>query len=295
MISRPSVRARWLGIGAAVILLVAILGYHHYGRRAATPEPPANSFNPAAFNAPAAAPPAAAAPALDAPYVASDQEVVDAMLALARVRPDDDVVDLGSGDGRILIAAARSNGAHGLGIDIDPARIREANANARAAGVASLVDFRRQDLFQTPLADAEVVTLYLTQDVNLRLRQRLLDQMRPGTRVVSHDFDMADWHWDQRRRVGGATIYLWVIPARIGGSWTLSEGGRSVPLTIEQSYQSFTGTAGDGRVEQGHIDGTNVRFVANLGQGRQVFEGRADGDTIAPSAPGAAWRAVRAR
>ena len=126
--------------------------------------------------------------------------------------------------------------------------------------------FRREDLFQTPLAEADVLTLYLTQEVNLRLRPRILAQMRPGTRVVSHDFDMGDWRWDQRRRVGAANIYLWIVPARVAGDWTLTQNGRSVPLVLEQLYQQITGTAGDARVEQGRLNGADIRFIANLGE-----------------------------
>jgi SAM-dependent methyltransferase len=223
-------------------------------------------------------------------------EVVDAMLSLAGLRPDDYVIDLGSGDGRILIAAARSNGARGLGVDIDPARIGEANRNARNAGVTGLVSFRRQDLFQTPLQEADILTLYLTPEVNLRLRPRILSQMRPGTRVVSHDFDMGDWHYDQRRRVGTAQIFLWIVPARVGGNWTLIENGRSVPMTIEQQFQRFTGTAGEGRrIEQGRLEGSAIRFIANLGGGRRIYEGTVDGDRITGTGTGRPWSAVRAR
>lgn len=284
MTARPFVRAILFGAGAALVAVIAwFLIVPH---RAAPPEALPPGFDPSAYTG--------GRPKLDVPYVATDNEVVDAMLGLASVRPDDDVIDLGSGDGRILIAAARSNGAHGLGVDIDPARIREANANARAAGVSGLVTFRRQDLFRTPLGDAEVLTLYLLQDINLRLRPRILAQMRAGTRVVSHDFDMGDWHWDQRQRVGTATIYLWIVPAHADGRWTLSANGRAWPLAIAQHYQAFTGTIGSGeaavRVEQGRLAGDRVRFIARLGQGRQVFEGRLAGDRI----DGAGWHAVRA-
>jgi SAM-dependent methyltransferase len=216
------------------------------------------------------------------------------MLSLAQLQPDDNVIDLGSGDGRILIAAARSNGAHGLGVDIDPARIEEANRNARAAGVTGLVSFRRQDLFQTPLQDADVLTLYLTPEVNLRLRPRILSQMRPGTRVVSNAFDMGDWRYDQRLRVGTTNIFLWVVPARVDGNWTLTDNGRTVPLTIEQNFQRFLGTAGeDGRIEQGRLDGIRIRFIANIGTGRRVYEGTVDGDRITGSGANANWSAVR--
>ena len=286
MSSRFPIRALVVGAGVALAVALAIAGYRHWGLGPA-PNQPGKGFDPSAY--------VGAAPRLDAPNVASAMEVVDAMLGLAQVRPGEHVVDLGSGDGRILIAAARSNGARGLGVDIDPARIAEADANARAAGVTGLVAFRRQDLFQTPLAGADVLTLYLTQEVNLRLRPRILAEMRPGARVVSHDYHMGDWRWDQRRRVGAANIYLWIVPARVAGNWTLTKGGRSAPLVLEQHYQQLTGTAGGARVEQGRVNGAAIRFIADLGEGRQVFEGRVEGDAIVPAEPNADWRAVRAR
>ncbi|HEV7661615.1 MAG TPA: class I SAM-dependent methyltransferase [Allosphingosinicella sp.] len=283
MLKRPFVRALIFGAGTALVILIF---YFRPWQPAAPPRPRDNGFNPAAFVGPA--------PKLDAPYVASSAEVVDAMLGLAALQPDDYVIDLGSGDGRILIAAARSNGAHGLGVDIDPARIAEADANASAAGVTGLVRFRREDLFQTPLGEADIVTLYLTQEVNLRLRRRILAEMRPGTRLVSNEFDMGDWRWDGRRRIGTANVYLWIVPARVAGNWTLIQNGRSVPLVLEQHYQQVTGTAGEARVEQGRLNGAAIRFIINLGDGRKVFEGRVLGDTIAPTDPNAGWRAVRA-
>jgi SAM-dependent methyltransferase len=274
-------------VGAALVLagLLALAGY-----RWATGEPEPVNFDPAEF--------VRSRPKLDAPYVATDYQVVAAMLAMAEVRPEDYVLDLGSGDGRILIAAARSHGDRGLGVDIDPARVREAEANARAAGVAHRVDFRRQDLFETPLAEADVVTLYLTQQVNLRLRPRLLAEMRPGTRIVSHQYDMGDWRPDRRQRVGESNIYLWLVPARAEGRWTLTDGERTATLSLDQRFQELQGTvaAGGGsrRIEQGWVVGRRIRFVADLGDGRREYEGRVLGDRIEPIAAGAAWRAVRA-
>ena len=282
----PFARALLFGAGAALLILLVIFAFRQFSARPDDQRTERNTFNPALY-----APP----PRLDAPNVASDTEVVDAMLTLAQLRPDDYVIDLGSGDGRILIAAARSNGAHGLGVDIDPAQIQGATRNARAAGVTGLVSFRQQDLFQTPLQEADVLTLYLTADVNLRLRPRILAQMRPGTRVVSHDFDMGDWHYDQRRRVGNATVFLWIVPAQVQGNWTLTEGNRSVPLTIDQDFQRFTGTAaGDVRIEQGRIDGTAIRFIANLGNGRRAYEGTVQGSRITGTGAGPTWSATRA-
>jgi SAM-dependent methyltransferase len=152
-------------------------------------------------------------PKLDVPYVPTDPAVVDAMLKLANVRKGDIVYDLGCGDGRIVIAAARDYGATGVGVDIDPQRIKEANENARAAGVADKVKFIQGDLFKTNFSKATVVTMYLFPQVNLKLRPKIL-QMKPGTRVVSHAFDMGDWEPEQTIRVGVSNIYFWTVPPR---------------------------------------------------------------------------------
>nr|PZN70189.1 MAG: SAM-dependent methyltransferase [Pseudomonadota bacterium] len=153
-------------------------------------------------------------PQLDVPYVTTRPETIALMLEMAGVGPDDHVIDLGTGDGRILIAAARDRGARGLGVDIDPVMIRRAQANARRAGVADRVSFEVRDLFETPLGEADVVTMYLLPQVNLRLRPRLLAELKPGSRVVSHAWDMGDWEPDEVRRAGGAVVYLWRIPDR---------------------------------------------------------------------------------
>lgn len=282
---RPFVRVVLAGTGA---LLVA-LAIAAWLRPATVAESAPADFNPARF--------VRERPDLDAPYVVTDYEVVDAMLAMAQVRPDDDVIDLGSGDGRILIAAARSHGARGLGVDIDPARIRESNENANAAGVAGRIEFRRQDLFETPLGDADVLTLYLSNDINRRLRPRILAEMRPGTRVVSHDFDMGDWRADQRHQVGSANVYLWIVPARISGGWTVRTNGRTVTLDVDQNFQTFGGTATTGnasaRIEHGRIEGDRLRFVTDLGDGRRAYQGRFTSEAIVATGDGPRWRATR--
>jgi SAM-dependent methyltransferase len=285
MSSRSFLRAVLAGALVVAAALLAVMAY-----RALTPEPPqpAGKFDPSNF--------VASPPRLDAPYVATDYEVVDAMLAMARVRPGDYVIDLGSGDGRILIAAARSHGARGLGIEIDPARIAEANANAQAARVTHLIEFRRQDLFETPLQEADVLTLYLTREVNLRLRPRIFSQMRPGARVVSHDFDMGDWRPDQRQQVGSASLYMWIVPAQFEGQWRLEVDGRTATLDLEQNFQEVEGTItgdGTGRVEQGHVYGRAIRFVADAGNGRREYLGRIDGNRIVPIRGQTGWQAVR--
>jgi ribosomal protein L11 methylase PrmA len=155
-----------------------------------------------------------APPALDVPYVPTPERVVDAMLRLAHVKRGDVLYDLGSGDGRIVIAAAKRYGVRGTGVDIDPARVREADANARKAGVASRVRFVNADLFDVDVSEATVVTLYLLPRINLQLKPKLLAELRPGTRIVSHGFDMGDWKPDRVVEVGTSTIYVWTVPPK---------------------------------------------------------------------------------
>ncbi len=151
----------------------------------------------------------------DVIFVPTREAVVEAMLDVAKVGSDDIVYDLGCGDGRIVIAAAK-RGARGVGIDIDPKRIQEANANAKDAGVTDRVMFLEQDLFTSDIREATVVTLYLLPGLNLKLRPILMEQLRPGTRIVSHDFDMGDWKPEETVQVDGKTVYLWTIPERGG-------------------------------------------------------------------------------
>jgi len=150
---------------------------------------------------------------LDVPFVPSPNDVVAGMLKLANVRSGDVVYDLGCGDGRIVVAAARrAKGVRAVGIDIDPQRIAEAEANARRAGVADRTRFIREDLFVADLREATVVTLYLLPSLNVRLRPKLLAELSPGTRIVSHGFDMGDWKPARVERAGSSDIYLWIVP-----------------------------------------------------------------------------------
>lgn len=155
----------------------------------------------------------------DVPYVPTPQEVVNRMLELAKVKKGDVLYDLGSGDGRIAITAAQKYGIRAVGIDINPERIAEARINAKKAGVTDLVEFRQQDLFQTNFGEASVVTLYLLPDINVKLRPQLLKQLKPGTRIVSHDFDMGEWKPEKVVQVQGPsrqhTLYYWVVPKQV--------------------------------------------------------------------------------
>ena len=154
------------------------------------------------------------APTPDIHYVPTSTGVADAMLKLAHVTSSDVVYDLGSGDGRIVIAAARKYGARGVGIELDPDLVRTARKNAQASGVADRVTFREEDLMKADVSDATVVTLYLSNSLNMRLRTILQRRLRPGSRIVSHRFAMGDWKPESEQHLEGTTIYLWTIPPR---------------------------------------------------------------------------------
>jgi len=162
-----------------------------------------------------------APPRLDVPYVPTHERIVAAMLEMASVTKDDVLYDLGSGDGRIVIAAARQFGARGVGIDLDPQRIREANDNAREAGVTDRVQFVLGDIFDADLRPATVVTMYLLQEVNLRMRPKLTRELRPGARIVSHNYDLGDWVPERKQtiEVSGTShqVFRWTVPPRADG------------------------------------------------------------------------------
>ncbi|HEX6977765.1 MAG TPA: class I SAM-dependent methyltransferase [Alphaproteobacteria bacterium] len=232
-------------------------------------------------------------PKLDVPFVPTPQETVDRMLSMADIRPDDFLIDLGSGDGRIVITAAQRFGTRGLGIDIDPDRIQESLANASAAGVSHLVEFRNQDLFETDFSRATVLTMYLLPEVNIKLRPRILSELRPGTRVVSHAFDMDDWKPDaETTGPGGGDVFMWIVPARAAGDWnvrvSLPDGGaRTYRLELTQNYQELRGTARSsdrnmpvtGRLAGEQIELT-IRDRINDRPVTSRVRGRVEGDTI---------------
>jgi predicted RNA methylase len=150
----------------------------------------------------------------DVIYVPTPPEVVEAMLKVANVKAGDVVYDLGCGDGRIVVTAAQKYGARGIGIDIDPQRIKEANENVQKAGVGDRVKIMQADLFEVPISEATVVTLYLLPSLNVKLMPKLMKELKPGTRIVSHAFDMGDWKPEQTINVDGRTVYYWTIPKR---------------------------------------------------------------------------------
>jgi hypothetical protein len=196
-----------------------------------------------------AAPPV---PAEEVPYIPTPTSVVDAMLSIAAVGPQDYVVDLGSGDGRIVIAAAKKYRARGLGIDYDPLLVQRSLVNAAREGVSDRVSFLQQNIFDSDIRDATVVTMYLLPEVNLELRPRLLFDLKPGTRIVSHDWDMGEWQADRQvvveapdKTVGlkkESIVCLWIVPARVAGYWRGSlvgpQGEEPVAIEFQQRFQN---------------------------------------------------------
>jgi len=224
----------------------------------------------------------------DTPYVPSSMVVVDAMLEMAGVRAGDFVIDLGSGDGRIVIRAAKRFGARGIGIEYDPLLVKRATDNAARARVGDRVSFLEQDIFAADFSAASVITMYLLPEYNLTLRPKLL-AMKPGTRIVSHDFAMGDWKPDAQRTVPvpdkpvGAKkesdIFFWIVPARVGGRWTsrLPPGGGSAEFLLRQQFQALSGSAAiDGRsvpIERARISGTLLSFRVRDGERTLRFNG----------------------
>lgn len=237
---------------------------------------------------------------LDVPYVPTPPQVVERMLQIADVKPGDMVMDVGCGDGRMVVAAAEKFGARGLGVDINPERIGEAKANARQAGVESKVDFRVGDLFEADLSQADVLAMYLLSDINLRLRPKILETMKPGARIVSHAFNMGEWNPDHHENVDGRNVYFWIVPARVAGRWRIQDGDRRIDLDLDQSFQHFTGKATiDGRtvpLRDGRVKGSEISFVLEERAGApRTWQGRVNGnriEAVGSARPG--WQATRA-
>lgn len=266
---------------------------------------------------------ATAAQTSDVPYVPTPVKVVDAMLGLGGVGPGDYLIDLGSGDGRILIRAATRFGTRGLGVDLDDNLVGVARAAARQQGVADRVTFAARNLFDTDLSRATVITAYLLQSVNLRLRPALFEQLKPGTRIVTHDFDFADWPPDQKitidvpDKVYGpprSDIMLWVIPANFSGVWRwVLPGAAGYELRLEQKFQMLVGAAmAQGqplRLGEARVKGDAVTFTLTGGAGEQQGErqdaqrytGRIEGNQITGEVVlrsgerAVAWRAERVK
>jgi len=227
----------------------------------------------------------------EVPYVATPQVTVDEMLRLANVGPQDFVLDLGSGDGRIVVTAARKFGARGLGVDLDWRLVLQGEENARQAGVGDRVRFLEQDLFQTDLGQATVITTYLLPFVMLRLRAALLE-LKPGTRIVSHDFDFGDWRPDHTTSIR-KNVFLWIVPARAAGRWQarleLPPIERLLELDVTQRYQEVSAHARlngvPSQVWEAKLVGDRLTFVVVDSTDREneasfYFDGRVSGDVI---------------
>ncbi|MBI4634134.1 MAG: class I SAM-dependent methyltransferase [Deltaproteobacteria bacterium] len=232
----------------------------------------------------------------DIHYVPTPQYVVNELLEIAETNKDDIVYDLGCGDGRFVITAAKKYGARGVGIDIDPERIRESQTNAMNAGVADRVKFIEADLFKTDVSRATIVALYLLPQLNLRLRPKLFKELKPGTRIVSHDFDMDDWTPDIAGGLGSSLYYLWILPADVEGTWNVKISPTSgiahdYQVQLTQKFQELMGRT-ISRKEEIEISSLKLKGDAisfflseriNQWKVDMHFKGRVEGDSLSGS------------
>ncbi len=237
----------------------------------------------------------------DVIWMPTPDELVTTMLDMGRVTADDYVMDLGSGDGRIVIAAAK-RGALAVGIEYNPDMVGLSRQNAEKAGVSDRTTFMKADLFDTDLSKATVITMYLLPVLNMKLRPKIL-ALAPGTRVVSHAFDMGDWHADRTEEVEGRTAYLWIVPAKVEGVWTWQTGSGEAELTLTQSYQKISGTLqAKGQrqpLQNATLEGGSISFT--VGEGKPVlqeYSGRIRANEIqgmfkSTGKPDAKWVATR--
>ena len=235
--------------------------------------------------------PESSQPGKDVVWVPTPQETVDTMLNMAKVTPSDYVMDLGSGDGRTVITAAK-RGATALGIEYNPEMVGLSRRNAEKEGVSARATFMEADLFEIDFSKATVITMFLLPRINVELRPKILD-MKPGTRIVSNSFDMGEWRPDQTTRVENCsswcTAYLWIVPAKVGGTWKLDNG----QIRIEQEFQDISGTLTTGGKDvnfTGKLDGERISFDA----GGTEYTGTVSGNTISGTrAGGGSWKATR--
>ncbi|MEW5983178.1 MAG: class I SAM-dependent methyltransferase [Acidobacteriota bacterium] len=234
----------------------------------------------------------------DVVWVPTSPELVEKMLDLAKVTPDDFVIDLGSGDGRTVIAAAK-RGARAMGIEYNPEMVELSKAKAGEAGVSDRVTFVKADLFESDFSQATVITMFLLPSINVKLRPKLLE-MPPGTRLVSNSFDMAEWTADEIGTVEGdctnwCRALLWIVPAKVEGSWQMTEG----TLTLSQSFQMVTGTLTDGdrsaAISDGRLRGNEFTFTLGGGRYRGVVNGDTIEGTVEGVGAGRTWKARRAQ
>ena len=231
----------------------------------------------------------------DVVWVPTPQVLVDKMLDMAKVTPKDYVIDLGSGDGRTVITAAK-RGAKALGIEYNPEMVELSKRNAAKEGVTDKATFMKADLFESDFSHATVITMFLLPSINMKLRSKILD-LKPGTRIVANSFDMEDWKPDETAKVDGCsnwcTAYLWIVPAKVGGTWNLPQG----ELTLKQTFQMVSGTLKSGnntaQITNGKLNGDQITFTAGGAQ----YTGHVSGNSIEGTVKGGSngkWRATRA-
>lgn len=200
--------------------------------------------------------------ALVAPFMPTDEAMARALLKLGQVNENDVLYDLGSGDGSIVVLAASEFGARGVGVELDPVRLRESHELASLAGVEQRVEFHQQDLFETNVSAATVVTLYLLPDVHVALKRRLLAQLAPGARILSHSFNLGQWRPDKTIEAGGLGLYKWVVPAQVSGRWQWYQGENRYEVALEQRFQKLIGKA--------WLNGENIKLSTAIIRGRRL-------------------------
>ena len=238
----------------------------------------------------------------DVIWVPTPDEIVERMLRMAQTTANDYVIDLGSGDGRIAIAAAKKFGARSAGLEYNPDMVKLSQRNAEKEGVAGKVKFQQADIFVTDFSQATVLTMYLLPNLNLKLRPTIL-AMKPGTRVVSHSFTMEDWQPDETSSVDGRNAYFWIVPASVGGVWRLGINGQTHEVTFDQRYQKIEGTIRLGVISAGLreplLNGFNIRFAYVDAAGRrhqltgQVIGARMEGSVRSDDGKEARWSAEK--
>ena len=227
----------------------------------------------------------------DVVWVPTPQALVDKMLDMAKVTPKDYVIDLGSGDGRTVITAAK-RGSKALGIEYNPDMVELSKRSAAKEGVSDKASFMKADLFESDFSQAQVITMFLLPSINVKLRPKILD-LKPGTRIVSNSFDMEEWKPDETATVEGCdnwcTAHLWIVPAKVGGTWKLPQG----ELTLKQTFQMISGTLKNGNAAtqvSGKLNGDQITFTA----GKVQYSGRVSGNSMEGTAGGNRWSATRA-
>ena len=270
------------------LLVVSLCGVPAFAQATSTQKPAAQK--------PASEKPAAQKPyepqvgqsGKDVVWVPTPQALVEKMLDMAKVTPQDFVIDLGSGDGRTVITAAK-RGARALGIEYNPDMVELSRKNAAAAGVSEKATFVKADLFESDFSKATVVTMFLLPSINMKLRPKILD-MKPGTRIVANSFNMEDWEADATETISGdctswCTALLWIVPAKVEGTWKTSQGD----LKLTQQFQNVTGSLGSQAISEGKLRGDEISFRA----GNTTYTGKVEGNTMRGNGGSTTWTATR--